>query len=178
LDDRYDTTTVRLHWTVAALVVVLWGLGQIIGSFPTHVNDALRSTHVVLGAALAVAMVVRVTWRAWGAPAIPAAETGLFGRVAHGTHLLLYALAAAVLALGFALIWADGDDIFGLFTIPTFQTSALLGPNTRELHRSIRGWHGLLANWLMIVAGLHAAAALFHHYVLRDSILRRMLPRV
>ena len=42
--------------------------------------------------------------------------------------------------------------------------------------RLIHGWHELAANAILIVAGLHAAAALFHHYILRDATLRRMLP--
>ena len=42
--------------------------------------------------------------------------------------------------------------------------------------RLIHGWHALAANAILIVAGLHAAAALFHHFILRDATLRRMLP--
>jgi cytochrome b561 len=40
----------------------------------------------------------------------------------------------------------------------------------------IGGWHALAANAILVVAGVHAAAALFHHYILRDPTLRRMLP--
>jgi cytochrome b561 len=42
--------------------------------------------------------------------------------------------------------------------------------------RLIGGWHALAANTVVIIAGVHAAAALFHHYILRDATLRRMLP--
>jgi cytochrome b561 len=46
-----------------------------------------------------------------------------------------------------------------------------------KLGRWMRGWHGFAANTILIVGGMHAAAALFHHYLLRDDVLRRMLPR-
>ena len=46
----------------------------------------------------------------------------------------------------------------------------------QSLKRSARGYHGMVANWLVILAGLHAAAALFHHFVKRDGVLRRMIP--
>jgi cytochrome b561 len=51
-----------------------------------------------------------------------------------------------------------------------------LDSGDRALRRLIGDWHALAANAIMIVAALHAAAALFHHYVLHDRVLRRMLP--
>ena len=49
-------------------------------------------------------------------------------------------------------------------------------PGNRSLTRLVHGWHALAANTVLIAAGLHAAAALFHHFILRDATLRRMLP--
>ena len=49
-------------------------------------------------------------------------------------------------------------------------------PGDRALVHQIGDWHALAANALLIVAGVHAAAALFHHYILHDETLRRMLP--
>ena len=53
---------------------------------------------------------------------------------------------------------------------------AKLANGNRALVRLIGGWHALAANTVVIIAGVHAAAALFHHYILRDATLRRMLP--
>jgi cytochrome b561 len=50
-------------------------------------------------------------------------------------------------------------------------------PNNMQLGRWIRGWHDLAANALLIAVSLHAAAGLFHYYLLCDDVLRRILPR-
>lgn len=89
------------------------------------------------------------------------------------THWVLYCgLIFAALVLGLANVWVRGDSLFNLFAVPAYD------PGNRALRRLIGGWHALAANGIMILAGLHAAAALFHHYVLRDGVLRRMLPGV
>jgi Prokaryotic cytochrome b561 len=91
----------------------------------------------------------------------------VIGRI---THWLLYALLIITRALGFANVWARGDEIFNLFGVLAYD------PGNRSLIHLFGGWHALSANAVLIVAGVHAAAALFHHYVLRDETLRRMLP--
>jgi cytochrome b561 len=74
--------------------------------------------------------------------------------------------------LGLATMWSEGSSIFGLFQVPKM-------PGTdKALAHQIFGWHALAANAVLIVAGLHAAAALGHHYVLRDAVLARMVPFV
>ena len=64
---------------------------------------------------------------------------------------------------------ARGDQFFDWFTIPK------LVPGVAELKKTIEELHGSFANFLLLLAGLHALAALVHHYVLRDGVLRRML---
>jgi Acyl transferase domain/Prokaryotic cytochrome b561 len=86
------------------------------------------------------------------------------------THWILYGLMIVTVTLGVSNAWARGDSIFNLFKIPQ------LVPGDHALVQLIGDWHALGANAIMIVAGLHAAAALFHHYVLRDATLRRMRP--
>jgi cytochrome b561 len=51
-------------------------------------------------------------------------------------------------------------------------------PANKALRHLIGDWHALAANAILILAGVHAAAALFHHFILRDGVLRRMLPMV
>jgi cytochrome b561 len=60
--------------------------------------------------------------------------------------------------------------VFNLFTIPK------LVPGDVTLKKTLESLHGDFADIVLIVAGLHAAAALAHHYLLRNSVLRRMLP--
>jgi len=88
-------------------------------------------------------------------------------------YLALYILLAAESVLGFALRWLQGEEFsfFGLFPIP-----ALLGQN-RPLAEQFEDLHNWIAWAIIILATGHAAAALFHHYVLKDAVLGRMLFR-
>ena len=74
------------------------------------------------------------------------------------------------LVSGLVNVWASGASIYGLFEITSFA------PNDRATRRLVGGLHELATNAVLILAGLHAAMALAHHYILRDSVLRRMLP--
>jgi cytochrome b561 len=73
--------------------------------------------------------------------------------------------------IGWIMLSADGKPIpfFGLTLPPLIGPNEGLAEQLEELHETI----GTLGYWLI---GLHAMAALFHHYVLRDATLSRMLP--
>jgi cytochrome b561 len=86
-------------------------------------------------------------------------------------HWVLYGLLVGTVLLGLSNTWVRGDTIFNLFTVPAFS------PGDRALRKTVEGWHSTSANLLLIVAVLHAAAALLHHFVLHDTVLQRMLRR-
>jgi cytochrome b561 len=87
-------------------------------------------------------------------------------------HVLLYALLVVTPLVGIYLAFLRGNEVtfFGLFTIP-----APIAVD-REAARPVQEVHEVLANGLVILAMLHAVAALAHHFVLKDDVLRRMLP--
>ena len=89
--------------------------------------------------------------------------------MAKATHWGLYALVAATLTLGVLNVWERGDSIFNLFRIPSFA------PDNKELRGMIEDWHGTAATFILILAGIHASAALVHRYIWKDSVLQRML---
>lgn len=168
---RYDGKTIVLHWLTAGLVVSLWVIAKVIDDFASGwPRVTVRSVHITLGVCLAVVLVVRLAWRFGGGVKLPAAEAGVAGLLARAVHGVLYLLVIAVVLGGVANVWVRGDSIFGLFQVPAFA------PGDRALRRLVGGWHELGANAILILAGLHAAAALVHHYVRRDGVLRRMLP--
>lgn len=168
---RHDRTTIALHWTTAVLVVVLWVIGQTIDWVPRGPwRVDYRSMHIVLGIALGIVLLVRLAWRLSHKHTLPPIAEGLMLLVARLTHWALYLLLILAVGLGIGTAWTGGESIFNLFDIPA------LTPGNKALVRLIHGWHELAANAILIVAGLHAAAALFHHYILRDATLRRMLP--
>lgn len=169
---RYDTNTIMLHWLTAGLIVILWLSGQLTDIFG-HGEPVIYtvSFHATLGVALGLVLVVRVIWRLTNGRSLPGANSGLLEIAARATHYALYLLIGGTVLLGLLTVWARGQNVWGWFTLP------MLDPTNDGLRHQLRGLHGLAANVIGILAGLHAAAALFHHYVLRDGVLRRMLPR-
>ena len=111
-------------------------------------------------------------WRAFGGRKLAAAGNGLTAPLSRLVHWLLYAMLAGQVALGFGLRWLQGEDFsfFGLFSIPSLFTP------DRALSHQFEDLHNLLGWGLVIVAGGHAVAALVHRYVLKDDVLRRMIP--
>jgi cytochrome b561 len=115
--------------------------------------------------------VMRIVWRARSGRRLPLAHQGVWGQVARLVHWVLYAGLASVIVLGLLNAWARGDSIFGLFHIPKLlPTNPQLKPTVEDLHKTV-------ANALVILAGAHALAAVAHHFILRDGVLRRMLPQ-
>jgi cytochrome b561 len=167
----YDRRTIALHWITAALVVLAWGMAQIIDDFPRGaLRVDARSVHMLFGVALAVVLALRIAHRAGAGRALPAADPGLLGVVAKSVHYVLYAVLIAQVLLGLTYATLRGDSIFGLISLP--------GTTDKAMRDSVGDLHALLANIILAIAGLHALAALAHHFVWRDSVLRRMIPRL
>ena len=168
----YDRRTIVLHWITAVLVLGLWLVGQTIDWFPKGAwRTSARSTHILCGALLGAVIVYRLWWRSSGGRRLPPADDGFLRVLSTFTHRALYVLVCVTVALGIANAWIRGDSIFDLFRIPSFA------PGDKGLRESIENNHGLSANVLISLAGIHAAAGLFHQWVLKDRVLRRMIPR-
>lgn len=168
---HYDRTTIWLHWLTAGLVVLQWALAQAIDLFPQGApRVGARSVHIMLGLVLGAVLVSRLLWRATQGRRLPAADQGVRHTVAKATHWGLYVLLVATVALGVFLVWARGDSIFGLFTVPAYD------PTDRGLADQVLEVHGIMASLILALAGLHAAAALAHRFLWRDGVLARMLP--
>jgi cytochrome b561 len=169
IDSHYDSTTIGLHWTTAFLVVALWIIGQIADLLPKGVYQTnVWSIHVALGFALAAVLIWRIVWRFTGRRRLPAADSGLLHIFAEASHYALYVLLLATVALGVVNAFVLGYSLFDIASLPQF--------GDRDLKKPITEWHGLAANLLLVLAFIHAAAALAHHYVLKDGVLMRMAP--
>lgn len=168
---RHAGPTIVLHWLTALLVAALWTIGQTTDFAPKGAARVdYRSVHITLGVVLGAVLIGRLVWRITQGGMLPALHQGVMLVIARATHWLLYALLLATVTLGVVNVWAQGDSLDNLVTFPQW----LIGD--RPFIHQVRGWHALAANAVLIVAGLHSAAALFHHFVLRDDTLRRMLP--
>lgn len=171
----YGAVSLALHWLTAGFVVLAWLLGLFGDDLPKGtVRAAGLYVHMSAGLGIFLLVALRVGWRFIDPP--PAFEPTRFGRwlnlPAKAAHVVLYALLIATPIIGVLLQFARGDalPVFGLFDI------ASPWPKDRALAGSLKEIHETLANLLMIVAGLHAAAALVHHFLLHDRTLARMLP--
>lgn len=170
----YDRVSIALHWTTALLVVANFGLAETWDWFAEPVTELMEDTHMSLGVLLTAAVVARVIWRLLPGHAVGAITSGWVRLASKSVHYLLYVLLAAQAALGFAFRWGAGRpmEFFG-FGIPP-----LIGEIARADRRFLRELHEWNGWGIIIIAGLHAAAALYHHYVLKDRVLERMLPSV
>ena len=168
---RYDSTTIALHWLAALLVVVQWSIGQTIDAIPKGPGKQdYLGVHLTIGVLLTLVLLFRLAWRAGSGRRLPPADPPALHVVAKATHWGLYALMAATAALGITTAWAEGAPIYTLARIPSFA------PGNHDLGEALAGWHGTIADAVLILAGVHASAALLHQYVLRDRLIRRMAP--
>lgn len=169
---RYDTTTIICHWLTAILIATQWLGAQIIDWFPRGpLRVDARSVHIVCGLLLAAILAFRLLWRATRGRRLPPADTGFPHIIAKAVQWSLYGLLIAMLLVGLALTWVRGDSIFNLFSIPSFA------PGDKDLSEQIQDIHATIGWIILAIAGLHAAAALIHHFVWRDNVLGRMGPR-
>jgi cytochrome b561 len=168
-DRPYGRVALGLHWVSAVTILTLWLIGQFNGFLPRGpLRLGIWSTHVLLGFFLALVVAVRIYWRLRHPPG-ETQDRGLLYAFAELVHLALYGLMATVIALGLANAFLRGFSMFGVWSLPKL-------PAAPDLARSVGGWHALTANALVVVALMHAAAAIFHHFALRDGVLGRMLP--
>jgi cytochrome b561 len=172
---RYGAFPQALHWLTFIFVTVGWLLGWFLDDLPSGgVSDFAFFAHMTLGQCVVLFLVLRLALRVANPP--PPPEPTSFGRLliyaAKLNHFALYALLVVVPILGTLVQLKRGHPlpVFGLWQL----TSPW--PADRALARSILGLHGILANTLLILAGIHAVAALIHHYGFRDRTLVRMLP--
>lgn len=170
---RYDALTQFLHWFIAALVIGTYAIGLGREAIPKgDFRTFLLGLHMSLGLALIALMVVRIAWRI-SAPAVPpVAMPARMQLAAKLGHIGLYALLLAVPLVGLAAAWIKGRNV-GFFGLPLPSPFAVNVPTGKMLE----GAHEVVANGLMALAGLHAAAAILHHHLLKDDTLRRMLPQ-
>jgi cytochrome b561 len=170
-EGSYDRRTILLHWITATFVGLLWGVAQVIDLFPKGPPKiAARSVHIVLGLLLGIILLIRIVWRTRSGRKLPPASNGVMGYVAGIVHIMLYVGVVSVVLLGISNAWARGDSLFGLVIIPK------LYPDIPQLKPTIESLHATFANALVILAAAHALMAAVHHFILRDGVLKRMLP--
>lgn len=172
---RWGTVSKTLHWLIALLILALGIVGLVMGEFPkTPKYFWIYTLHKSLGISVLALVGLRLAWRLYaGAPA-PVAVPGWQARAASLTHGLLYLLMFALPLSGWLYDSASGLRPFRLFGL--WEMPKLVAPSEslRVVFHGVHEW-GFWA--LILLVGVHAAAAFHHHLQLRDSTLARMLPQ-
>ncbi|HEX5663225.1 MAG TPA: cytochrome b [Xanthomonadaceae bacterium] len=173
--DRYGSLSIAMHWLMLALLVAVYACIELREFYPkgSDPREALKQWHFMLGLAVFVLVWLRLALRMAGAaPQIRPAIGVWQHRVAVAMHLALYVFMLAMPLLGWLLLSAEGEPVpfFGL------ELPALVGPDP-ALADSVEELHETIGTVGYYLVGLHAAAALFHHYFQRDNTLLRMLPQ-
>lgn len=169
---RYGSGAIGFHWIMAALIVVVGVLGLLHDSWPKSTQAYWINIHALLGLLVWVLVMARFWWRSTHVPPDLPPDVGEFSRRwSYPVHVLLYALIFVIPVLGIVtFIWHGRAFNFGWFKVDFGVHS------NRAIFHPTEDVHGYLAYALFTVAGLHALAALWHHFVRHDGILLRMWP--
>ncbi len=175
-EQSYGLVAVIIHWVMALAIAGLFGLGLWMVDLTYYDAWYKRApeVHKGIGILLFPTLLFRLLWRALNPKPRPDPDLSTFERIASkAAHFALYLLLFAVMLSGYLISTADGRpiNVFGLFEAPA--TIAGL-PNQADLAGRV---HLILAITLVSLAGVHALAALKHHFVDRDRTLTRMLGR-
>jgi len=172
--DRYGTLSIGMHWLMLLLLIAVYALINLRELYPrgSDLRDALKMWHFMLGLSIFVLVFVRLVIRVTGpTPGIRPEARAWQVRLAALMHIALYVFMLVMPLLGWLTLSAMGKPIpfFGFQLPPLVGQEESLASQLEEIHETI----GTIGYYLI---GLHAAAALLHHYVLRDNTLVRMLP--
>ena len=171
---KYGWVSIALHWIMLSLIVATYTAMDIKSIFPkgSSGREAIAIWHYAFGLSVFCLVWLRLTARLAGqAPAVRPALPAVQARLAKAVHFALYALMIGLPLLGWLTLSARGKPVpfFGA------ELPALIG-KSQEMARWLKEIHESIATAGYFLIGLHAAAALYHHYLKRDNTLKLMLP--
>jgi len=172
--DRFGLVAKSLHWLTLILLIGSFVLALSMTAMPLSPRKLqFYSWHKWFGVTIFLVAILRLAWRRANTVPRPPHGTPLWRRrAAAASHAALYALLIVMPVTGWIMSSALNLPVvyLGLVHIPSpFGVD-------RELGEAMRVVHHLLAWTLLALVGVHALAALHHHFVQRDDVLRRMLP--
>ena len=181
--ERYNAVAVFIHWLTALAIIGLLAIGWTMADLPNSDPNkfALFQAHKSVGITVLLLSVFRIVWRILHKvpaldPTTPRWEKVLAHGIQHGFYLLLIVLPLS----GWAVVSTSK------FTIPTLLYGVIPWPhlpilptleNKGVIHEGLAETHGVLAAILATLMVLHVAAALKHHFIMRDTTLLRMAPQ-
>ena len=173
--DRYGSLSIAMHWLMLALLVAVYSAILLREEFPkgSDIRESFKMWHFMLGLSVFGLVFLRIALRFFGnTPRIVPAPPHWQHLISVVMHLALYLFLIGMPLLGWLTLSAAGKPIpfFGLELPAIWPQDKDFAGTLKDLHETI----GEIGYYLI---GAHALAALFHHYVVRDNTLLRMLPR-
>lgn len=169
---RYTLPTIALHWLTFLLMIAVYATMEFRSNFErgSPERELMKTVHYMLGLSVLLLTAARIWFRSRQSyPAIEPATPVWQHKLAALVHLALYLLLFGLPLLGWLILSAEGKTIpfWGL------ELPALIAPN-EALAGTFEDLHELLADAGYALIGLHALAALYHHYIVKDNTLARM----
>jgi len=171
---RYSGLAQAFHWLTAILVLVafIYGPGGSEERVYAAARDPDRQLHETLGLIVLGLTVLRLLWRMVDKRPADVEVPRWMGVTAKAVQLALVLLLFIVPLTAISGAWLAGHP---LTLLGGLRIAPLVSPQL-ELGRSIAELHGWLGDVILWLAGGHAVAALYHHFFLKDGVLRSMLP--
>lgn len=169
----FGLASIILHWTSAIAIIFLFSLGLYMTSLSYYDEWYHKgpSLHVSIGLLLFFATLLRILWRLFNTTPVNLYNNRASNAAAKLIKLALYLLIFVVAITGYLITTAEGQAarVFEWFSIPvSVQLTADQVDLAGEIHE--------YGAWLIIlIATLHAGAALMHHFVFKDRTLKRMI---
>jgi len=171
---RWGAVSKLLHWTVVVLIIAQFVMANIAGELPLGMQKlAWLARHKSVGITILGIAIIRLAWRLLNpGPALPSKLGPLERVLAASTHIGLYLVLFLMPLSGWLMSSAKGYPVswFNLLQLPD------LVAKNEEAFKILEACHGILAIALVVLAILHVAGALKHHFVYKDDVLKRMLP--
>jgi cytochrome b561 len=171
-DARFDRITIVLHWLVVAFVIGLYASAIIWGELPRGVpaRKLLQALHISFGLVFIVVLALRVYWRLFRRRDLPGVGGAMQRLAAAFVQHALYLMLIVQAVLG--VCWRIGQqESLAFFWLFEFPEPKIFDKATTQL---LGAAHEYLGHAIVIVAVLHALAALYHQFVLKDGVMNRM----
>ncbi|MBT4879906.1 MAG: cytochrome b [Alphaproteobacteria bacterium] len=169
----YGAISKAFHWTLALLILGMIGVGWYMVDVPPPDKFFYYKIHKSTGICIVFLGILRLGWRFFvKKPDLPKEQFPLEHFLANSVQYLLYAFVILTPLEGWLMSSSGGHPVtfFGLFTVPA------ISPKIPELAKITHELHAIIAYTLLGIIALHVLGALRHHFVLKNTVLKRMLP--
>lgn len=169
----YSCVSRLLHWSMALLMIGMLISGLSLDVIPKDIKFPVIMTHKSIGVIILIMAFARLAWKfLTPQPAPSASLTPSQAALADLMHYTLYALMIAMPISGWYMSSTAGypTGVFGLFELP------MVAEKNHDLHEAWENVHGIYGNLIIALVLVHVGAALQHHFIKKDDVMRRMLP--